>query len=107
VRVARDQQLRQPPFDGRQRGRDRVGLGREGGVLGGQLARGLQVGTRLLQLARRLVQRGERGETPPHPPGRGLVGVDGRVGEPLLQLRVLVQQAAEAIGAHVRTPRVR
>ena len=82
----------------------RVGLGREAGVLGGQLAGRGEVGPGLVELGRRLVDRGQLGEAPADPAGRRLVGVDRRVRQPALQLGVLVQQRAQAVGAHRAVP---
>ncbi len=84
---------------GREAG-DGLRLGGERRVLGGQLARGGQVGAGLLQLAGRLVQRDQFGVPAADPPGGALVGVDGRVGQPPLQLGVLVEEGGQALTAH-------
>src|SRR5690606_9857512 len=64
-------------------------LGGEGGVVGGQFARGLDVVAGLLPGAVRGDDRGEFGVTLVQPARVGLVGVDRRVGELLLQGGVL------------------
>src|SRR5690606_6887648 len=81
-----------------------LGLLGERRVLAGQLLGGRQIGARLLQLLRGLVHRGELGEAPPHPARGGRIGVDRRVRELLLQLRILVEERGETFTAHARTP---
>ena len=94
------EQLGEPLLDDRQPLGQLVGLGGEAGVLGGQLAGRGEVGAGLVQLGGGLVDRGQLGEPPPDLAGRGLVGVDRRVGQPLLQLGVLVEQRGQPVGAH-------
>jgi hypothetical protein len=104
VRVPRDQQLGQPLFQHWQRAGQRLRLGRERGVLGGELAGRGKILPRLVQFAGRLVDRDQLGEPPADPPGGVLVGVDRRVGEPLLQVRVLVEERGQPLTAHLPAP---
>ncbi len=112
VGVARREQLGELLLQRRDALLQRVGLDREAGVLGGQLAGRGQVGAGLVQLGGGLVDRGQLGEPPADPAGGDLVGVDRRVGQPPLQLGVLVEQRAQAVRAHRvglpgRTARIR
>ncbi len=71
-----------------------LGLGGEGGVFPGQLARRLLVGRGLLPLVVGVHDRGQLGVAAAKRARFLLVGVHGRVGERVLKLRVLAYQVA-------------
>ena len=100
MRVARDEQLREPRLQLGDAGGELVGLLGEPRVLDGELARGGEVGTHRLQLARRPDDLTQLGVAPPQLAGLARVGVHGGVGERALQLRVLHQQRVDGGRGH-------
>jgi hypothetical protein len=104
VGVAGRQEFGEALLDDRDALTDLLGLFGEGGVLGREFARRDQVRAGLREFGRGLVDRRQFGEAPADPAGGHLVGMDRGVGEALLQLRVLVEQFAEPVGAHSWPP---
>ena len=92
VRVARRQQIGELGVELVDGGLQLGDLGGERLVVGGQLARGLQVAAGGLQLAVGRNDRRDLGEPPADPAGRGGVGVQAGIGELALQVGVLGQQ---------------
>jgi hypothetical protein len=95
--VARDQQQPQPLGELLAPLFERLDLGGEVGVLGAQLTRGGDVVPRPQPLPVRLDDRGELRVPLVEPAGLGLVGVDGWVGQPLLEVGVLADQVLDRL----------